>query len=241
MTSRRQLLLGVAASLPVAGCLGIADSDSNQDEATAIKTELSQEEAGDTGSGGRSDSSSEGTSDNEPQDTDPLPGFAVQSIELSYYKHLGIYTLLNIENRSDNTDFEIKTQGYDSNGIITETDQEGEIPTSLEYPMELQNDDIWALRNNIGSLTSFVIKGRIPDGEFGVVKAFTGDEFRERVGVEADGFEDPDVAVESEPSEEETNQQPEIEQTESSQTTEESGSASDTGEDTDSLGEALDN
>ena len=70
----------------------------------------------------------------------------------------------------------------------------------------MENDDIWDLRNNISSLTSFVIKGRVPDGEFGVVKAFSGEEFLKRVGVDANP-EDPEVSVEAEPAETDSQQE----------------------------------
>lgn len=213
MTSRRQLLLGVATSLSVAGCLG--SGGGNKKQASTIKTELDAEDTANVENQGRSDE--EDITDDEADPQDPLPGFTVQNIELSYYEHLGIITLLRIKNESGNDKFEIRTQASDPDGILTETDQWEEFPTSFERSMELKNDDIWALRNNIGRLTSFVIKGRVPGGEFGVVRAFSGEEFRKRVGVESD-FEDPDVSVDSE--EEETTEQTETEQSDSTNTSE---------------------
>lgn len=204
MTSRRQLLVGVATSLSLAGCLGSGSADT-QAKSSTVKTALDADETEDA-----SDTDAEAgedSSDIEPDEEpdDPLPGFVVQSIELSYYQHLGIITLLRIKNESGNGKFEIKTEARDRDGMVSEADRWEEIPSSLEQPLELENDDIWDLRNNIGSLTSFVIKGRVPDGEFGVVKALSGEEFRERVGVESD-FEDPDVSVEAEPTQEDAQQ-----------------------------------
>jgi len=208
MTSRRQLLVGVATSLSLAGCLGSGSTDT-QAKSSTVKTALDADDtraASDTDADAGEDSSdieADEESDEEPDD--PLPGFVVQSIELSYYQHLGIITLLRIKNESGNGKFEIRTEARDGDGTVSEADRWEEIPTSFERPLELENDDIWDLRNNVGSLTSFVIKGRVPDGEFGVVKAFSGEEFRERVGVESD-FEDPDVSVEAEPAEEDAQQ-----------------------------------
>lgn len=206
MASRRELLLGVAASLSVAGCLG--SRTDNATEQDVIKTQLDSEDIA-SSEEQTSDADTQESADDESggEDSDPLPGFTVQDIELSYYKHLGIITVLRIENESSNDKFEMKTEAYVPDRMITEAEQWEEIPTSLEYPLELQNDDIWALRNNIGRVTSFVIKGRVPDGEFGVVKAFSGEEFLKRVGVEANP-EDPEVSVEAEPAEEEPDQQP---------------------------------
>jgi hypothetical protein len=205
MASRRELLLGVAASLSVAGCLGSGTDDTDKQD--VIKTQL---DSGDIASSEEqaSDADTQESADDESggEDSEPLPGFNIQDIELSYYKHLGIITLLRVENESGSDKFEMKAEAYVPDGMISEADQWEEIPTSLEYPLELQNDDIWDLRNNISSLTSFVIKGRVPDGEFGVVKAFSGEEFLKRVGVDADP-ENPEVSVEAESPETDSQQE----------------------------------
>lgn len=231
MTSRRELLLGVAASLSVAGCLG-SDSDTT-DEQDVIKTELDADDVGNAEEQGSDTTEQEATNDDSGEESDPLPGFSIQDIELSYYKHLGIITLLRIKNESSDSKFEMKTEAYVPDEMITEAERWEEIPTSLEYPLEVQNDDIWALRNNIGRVTEFVIKGRVPDGEFGVVRSFSGSEFRERVGVEANP-EDPEVSVEAEPAED-SSQQAESEQTPETDTDQ---SAGDDATDPDQTGDA---
>jgi hypothetical protein len=205
MASRRELLLGVAASLSVAGCLGSGTDDTdNQD---VIKTELdSKDIASSENQASDVDTQESAGGESGGEDSEPLPGFTIQDIELSYYKHLGIITLLEIKNESGNDKFEMRAEAYVPDGLITEAEQWEEIPTSLEYPLELQNDDIWDLRNNIGRLTSFVIKGRVPDGEFGVVKAFSGEEFLKRVGVDANP-ENPEVSVEAESAETDSQQE----------------------------------
>ena len=235
MTSRRELLLGVAASLSVAGCLG-SDSDTT-DEQDVIKTELDADNVGNAEEQGSDTSEQETTTDDsDDEESDPLPGFSIQDIELSYYKHLGIITLLRIKNESSDSKFEMKTEAHVPDEMITEAERWEEIPTSLEYPLEVQNDDIWALRNNIGRVTEFVIKGRVADGEFGVVRSFSGSEFRERVGVEANP-EDPEVSVETEPAED-SSQQAESEQTPESETTDTDQSAGDAATNTDQTDDA---
>jgi len=205
MASRRELLLGVAASLSVAGCLGSGTDDTDKQD--VIKTQL---DSGDIASSEEqaSDADTQESADDESggEDSEPLPGFTIQDIELSYYKHLGIITLLEIKNESGGDKFEIRTEASDPDGIVSEADQWEAFPTSFERAIEMENDDIWDLRNNIGSLTSFVIKGRVPDGEFGVVKAFSGEEFLKRVGVDADP-ENPEVSVEAEPAETDSQQE----------------------------------
>jgi hypothetical protein len=187
MASRRELLLGVAASLSVAGCLGSGEPPSGQEQAKVIKTELDSDDTSENkGSDEQSTTTSNENSTTKPeqQSTDPLPGFKVHGIKLIYYKHLGLYTLLQIENTADSTEFEIKTEARDDTGLIADTDKWETVPQSLTRPIEVHMDDIWALRNNINNIASFVIKGRVEDGEYGVIRSFTGDLFQEKLASE---------------------------------------------------------
>ena len=88
MASRRELLLGVAASLSVAGCLGSDEPSNEQEQATVITTELDSDDTSDNkGSDEQATTTSTANPSSQPehQIPAPLPGFQLPGIRLTPY------------------------------------------------------------------------------------------------------------------------------------------------------------
>ncbi|TQQ82657.1 hypothetical protein EGH24_04195 [Halonotius terrestris] len=195
MTGRRELLFGVAGSLSVAGCLG---------SVSGVERGLSQADSGSTtdseADGVTSESENEGT-DSDTAEGPPkgLPNFTVENIELNYASHVGITTLITIKNETDHGSktAHLVAEAHDGDGVLGSASCWDDIPT-LTRPVELRIENIFDLYGNLGSISEFVIKGRVPEGEYGVIKSFSGSGFRDEVGVEDVSEDDGEVEVDVE-------------------------------------------
>jgi len=194
MTSRRQLLRGVAGTLSVFGGLRwgdfVAPADAQSNDATASDSDAS----------GDGDGSS--SADNEG-DSGGLPGYTVGQIYLRYEEHVGITTFIELENESEqNTErVRLKADAFSANDTLGTDNTWKDIPATFERTAKLRLDNVFDLYNAVDNISEFVIRGRVPDGEYAVLAAFSGRAFRK--GIENDGPATPDggadAAVEVQP------------------------------------------
>jgi hypothetical protein len=200
MTGRRELLFGVAGSLSVAGCLGSVGTERGLAQATTDDGDadpIDPDSASDSESTDEADADTETDADTEADPPKGLPGFRVENIELSYASHVGITTLITITSESGEgtQTAHLVTEAKQTDGLLGEVSAWEDIPT-LTRPVELRMENIFDLYGNLGSISEFVIKGRVPDGEYGEIKSFSGSTFRDRVGVEDAAETDTDTDVE---------------------------------------------
>ncbi|RJX44172.1 hypothetical protein DM826_03605 [Halonotius aquaticus] len=193
MTSRRQLLRGVAGTLSVFGGLRwgglVAPADAQSNDETASDSDAS----GDDGSS---------SADNE-DDPSGLPGYTVGQIYLRYEEHVGITTFVELENESEqnNERVRLKADAVSANDTLGTDDTWKDIPATFERTIKLRLDNVFDLYNAVDNISEFVIRGRVPNGEYTVLAAFSGRAFRK--GIEKDGPATPDggadAAVEVQP------------------------------------------
>lgn len=181
MTSRRQLLRGVAGTLSVFGGLRwgglVVPADAQANETASD-----------------SDASGDGDDSSDADEGDPtgLPGYTVGQIYLRYEEHVGITTFVELENQSEDNDerVRLKADAYGPNSTLG-TDQTWEdIPAPFERSVKLRIDNVFDLYNAVENVRELVIRGRVPDGETEVIAAFSGSRFRK--GIESDGPTEPD-------------------------------------------------
>mgnify|MGYP005843364599 CR=1 FL=1 len=183
MTSRRQLLRGVAGSLSVFGGLRwgglVAPADAQTDET------VSDSNASD-------DSDRDEASDDDEGDPTGLPGYTVGQIYLRYEEHVGITTFVELENQTEQNRerVRLKADAYGPNETMGSDQTWKGIPASFERAVKLRIDNVFDLYNAVDNVTEFVIRGRVPGGESDVIAAFSGSRFRE--GIETDGPTKPD-------------------------------------------------
>lgn len=181
MTSRRQLLRGVAGSLSVFGGLRwgglVAPADAQANETASD-----------------SDASSDGEESSDGDEDDPtgLPGYTVGQIYLRYEEHVGITTFVELENQDESNGERVRLEA-DARGPNESlgTDETWEnIPRTFERSVKLRIDNVFDLYNAVDNVREFVIRGQVPDGEADVIAAFSGSRFRN--GIESDGPTKPD-------------------------------------------------
>ena len=194
MTSRRQLLRGVAGTLSVfgglrwGGLVALADAQSNDPTAS------------DSDASGDNDSSSDADNEGNPSG---LPGYTVGQIYLRYEEHVGITTFIELANTAEqnNERVRLRADAFDGNNTLGSDDTWQDVPTSLERTIKLRLSNVFDLYNAVDNISEFVIRGRLPDGEYAVLAAFSGRALRD--GIEADGPATPDggadAAVEVQP------------------------------------------
>ena len=194
MTSRRQLLRGVAGTLSVfgglrwGGLVALADAQSN--DTTASDSDAS---GGDDGSS---------SADNEGNPSG-LPGYTVGQIYLRYEEHVGITTFVELENEAEQNSerVQLKADAFGGDNTLGTDDTWQDVPAPLERTIKLRLDNVFDLYNAVDNISEFVIRGRVPDGEYAVLAAFSGRALRD--GIETDGPATPDggadAAVEVQP------------------------------------------
>ena len=183
MTSRRQLLRGVAGTLSVfgglrwGGLVALADAQSN--DTTASDSDVS---GGDDGSS---------SADNEGNPSG-LPGYTVGQIYLRYEEHVGITTFVELENEAEQNSerVQLKADAFGGDNTLGTDDTWQDVPAPLERTIKLRLDNVFDLYNAVDNISEFVIRGRVPDGEYAVLAAFSGRALRD--GIETDGPATPD-------------------------------------------------
>ena len=181
MTSRRQLLRGVAGTFSVVGGLRwgglVAPADAQSSE-TASESDASGDD--------------EESSDADEGDPTGLPGYTVGQIYLRYEEHVGITTFVELENQTEENrervQLEADARGPDET-MGTDTTWET-VPATFDQSIKLRIDNVFDLYNAVDNVTELVIRGRVPDGESDVIAAFSGSRFR--TGIESDGPTKPD-------------------------------------------------
>jgi len=180
MTSRRQLLRGVAGTLSVFGGLRwgglVAPADAQANETASD-----------------SDASGDGdVADADEDDPTGLPGYTVGQIYLRYEEHVGITTFVELENEHEDNEERVRLEA-DARGPNETLGTDGtweDIPSTFERTVKLRIDNVFDLYNAVDNVTELVIRGRVPDGETDVIAAFSGSRFRK--GIESDGPTEPD-------------------------------------------------
>jgi len=181
MTSRRQLLRGVAGTFSVVGGLrwgGLVASADAQANETASDSNASGDDTE--------------SSDDDEGDPTGIPGYTVGQIYLRYEEHVGITTFVELKNQSDGNGerVQLEADAYGPNETMGTDQTWKDIPSSFERSVKLRIDNVFDLYNAVDNVTEFVIRGRVPDGENDVIAVFSGSRFRE--GIETDGPTKPD-------------------------------------------------
>lgn len=205
MTRRRQLLRGVVGTLSVFGGLRwgglVAPADAQSSDTGASDSDAS----------GDSDNGSDADDEDDPTG---LPGYTVGQIYLRYEEHVGITTFIELENDGEQHGerVKLKADAASPNTTLGTDDTWQKIPATFERTVKLRLDNVFDLYNAIDNISEFVIRGRLPDGEYAVLAAFSGRAFRK--GIETDGPATPDggadaaVEVQPETSESEPDTEP---------------------------------
>ena len=188
MTSRRQLLRGVAGTLSVfgglrwGGLVALADAQSN--DTTASDSDAS---SGDDGSS---------SADNEGNPSG-LPGYTVGQIYLRYEEHVGITTFVELENEAEQNSerVQLKADAFGGDNTLGTDDTWQDVPAPFERTIKLRLDNVFDLYNAVDNISEFVIRGRVPDGEYAVLAAFSGRALRD--GIETDGPATPDAGADA--------------------------------------------
>jgi hypothetical protein len=181
MTSRRQLLRGVAGTLSVFGGLRwgglVAPADAQANE-TASDSDASGDDAE--------------SSDADEGDPTGLPGYTVGQIYLRYEEHVGITTFVELENQNESNEERVRLEAdaYGPNDTLGTDGTWEDIPAPFEQAVKLRIDNVFDLYNAVDNVTELVIRGRVPDGETDVIAAFSGSRFQK--GIESDGPTEPD-------------------------------------------------
>ena len=181
MTSRRQLLRGVAGTLSVFGGLRwgglVAPADAQANETASD-----------------SDASGDGEESSDADEGDPtgLPGYTVGQIYLRYEEHVGITTFVELENQGEGNEerVHLEADAYGPNDTLGTDGTWEDIPAPFERAVKLRIDNVFDLYNAVDNVTELVIRGRVPDGETDVIAAFSGSRFQK--GIESDGPTEPD-------------------------------------------------
>jgi len=164
MTSRRQLLRGVAGTLSVfgglrwSGLVALADAQSNEE--TASDSDASDD-------GGASSATSEG-------DQSGLPGYAVGQIYLRYEEHVGITTFVELENeaKQNSERVQLEADAVSANDTLGTDNTWADIPATFERTAKLRLDNVFDLYNAVDNISKFVIRGRVPRGVRGACGVF---------------------------------------------------------------------
>ncbi|ERH07005.1 MAG: hypothetical protein J07HN4v3_02632 [Halonotius sp. J07HN4] len=175
MTSRRQLLRGVAGTFSVVGGLRwgglVAPADAQSSE-TASESDASGDD--------------EKSSDADEGDPTGLPGYTVGQIYLRYEEHVGITTFVELENQTDEGHDRVQLEA-DARGPndTLGTDKTWEtVPVTSGQSVKLRIDNVFDLYNAVDNVTELVIRGRVPDGknhrDSGVFRQQISDRDRER-------------------------------------------------------------
>ena len=181
MTSRRQLLRGVAGSLSVFGGLRwgglVAPADAQANEPASDSN--------------ASDDDND-SSDADEGDPTGLPGYTVSQIYLRYEEHVGITTFVELENQGERNHerVQLETDARGPNETMGSDQTWENIPITFTRSVKLRIDNVFELYNAVDNITEFVIRGRLPGGESDVIAVFSGSRFQ--TGIETDGPTKPD-------------------------------------------------
>jgi len=182
MTSRRQLLRGVAGTLSVFGGLRwgglVAPADAQSNDATASDSDASGDD--------------DDSSDADEDDPTGLPGYTVGQIYLRYEEHVGITTFVELENESEDNEERVRLEAdaRGPNETLGTDETWKDVPSTFERSVKLRIDNVFDLYNAVDNIREFVIRGRVPDGESDVIAVLSGGRFRK--GIESDGPTKPD-------------------------------------------------